>query len=253
METALEEALSKRLGRRDMSKWLHVPAEIVVGMAQQAGAAGAAVSARWMKDTWTSDYAFKSWTGYAPSTSRSGQTEIMKAASGKVFSVANEPMSGFKLVNWQDEASDWWNDDSGCGVLDSKDRLCVSKVKRSEEAYYDPVLVVEDPRGWRVMVAAQQVLRLLASSKQRLDGLELPGPLVYVFSRQGFTLDFPDGQTASKAILDKDLQEIVDSIKAKRAAAEPKLGEVYVADSKRLMYIGKLPDYKAIDKLANSI
>lgn len=237
MDNALLNGFSERLGTEKAEKWLHVPKAVVVGRSKD-GLKLAAVSARWLKDSWTGKSQFEAWCGFAPSVSRSGTKEILKAASGLVEEVENVPTSGFKLslaLNYSERIEGKRRVRQTRQPILLPDFTCSTCYASYSmfNLYSHPVIAVEDPRGWAVMVSQAQVIKLMASRKcASEDRLELPGPLVYVFSKKGFTIDFPDGELAGAAIDDKAVDIVRKEAASSKKAAELKVGKICTDVSK---------------------
>lgn len=237
MDNVLLKSFSEKFGIDYIDKWLHVPKAIVIGRSKE-GSKLAAVSIRWLKDTWTGKSTFESWCGFAPSVSRSGTKEIMKAASGLVEEIENVPTSGFKLsltLNC-DELMEGRGaahpTRQACLMPDCKYSTCGMSSDQFN-SYSKPVVAVEDPRGWAVMVSQAQVIKLMAAKAcDSADRLELPGPLVYVFGKNGFTLDFPDGELARAAIDDNGVDEVKKAAASSKKTAVLEVGQICADVSK---------------------
>ena len=251
MDNCFENNINAKLKAKGIDKrWqtayncMHIPATCIIGYSKEGDPEAAAISTRWLYEKWTNPTQFKAWTGFMPSTSKSGEVEILKAAGGKVFQFENMPTEGFRLVLRQDGRYERWDTDSRCGILRSNGQ-CASPQKQGSRVYMTPTVEVRDPRGWTFIMSVDQLVELLAEGEKReleCNGLNLPGPLVYVFSNSGFTLDFPDGKLASNALSDEEVLECKSSAKKTRQAAEPEFGKVYVnAEGTRYLCIGKLP------------
>ena len=91
------------------------------------------------------------------------------------------------------------------------------------------------------MVSQAQVVKLMAARAcSSSDRLELPGPLVYVFNRYGFTIDFPDGELAGTAIDDKAVDEVKKTVASRKKDAVLEVGQICTDVSKRteMVYLG---------------
>ena len=94
------------------------------------------------------------------------------------------------------------------------------------------------------MVSQAQVVKLMAARAcSSSDRLELPGPLVYVFNRYGFTIDFPDGELAGTAIDDKAVDEVKKTVASRKKDAVLEVGQICTDVSKRteMVYLGMFP------------
>ena len=235
MDICLEELLKKKFAGKGFDKWTHVPNKIIVGMSTHESTC-AAVSARWMHDVWTCASMFKSWTGYMPSTSRSGATEILKAANGNIQEIANVPTNGFKLIYKESQS----HSKTGIGMLLPSGKTA-TPFKQGYRDYKDPIVEVKDPRGWTFFMSVAQVLNLRAAYSKPLVGLDLPGPLVYVFTKYGFTVDFPDGKLAKDAMHDEDIINTKQAVAQLRKDFKPEVGTIYVRNGIRYMSLGCAP------------
>lgn len=248
MDICLEELLKKRFDGESCNHWTHVPSKIIVGWSD-CESTSAAISARWMHDTWTSASMFKSWTGFLPSTSRSGATEILKAANGKIQDIDNVPTDGFKLVC---RDSDELEDRTGCGMLLPNCDIA-QPFKQGYREYKDAIVEVEDPRGWTFYMTVAQLVSLRSTYDKPLIGLDIPGPLVYVFTKYGFTVDFPDGKIAKNAMKDEDILATKQAVVKTRKDFKPILGTIYVRDGVRLMSLGYTPKLNMSRKHVESV
>ena len=248
MDNVLLKSFKERFGTNAQEKWLHVPNSIVVGRSKN-GSKLAAISARWLKDSWPGKSTFEKWCGFAPSNSRQGTIEVLKAASGLVDEVENVPTSGFKLSLSLN--CDELLEGRGAARPTRQPLLmpnCALSTCGMSYAYIDtynkPVIAVEDPRGWAIMVSQAQVVKLMAARAcSSADRLELPGPLVYVFNKCGFTIDFPDGELARAAVDDNAVDEVKKSVVSQKKNAVLEVGQIYTDVSKRteMVYLGMFP------------
>lgn len=248
MDNVLLKSFGESFGTEEVAEWLHVPKAVIVGRSKD-GSKLAAISARWLKDTWTGKSSFETWCGFAPSISKSGTKEVLKAASGLVEEVENVPTSGFKLslaLNYSEFMQ-------GRGAAqptrqpilmpDCTLSACGASFA-NRFAYTKPVIAVEDPRGWAVMVSQAQVVKLLAERAcSSADRLELPGPLVYVFSKDGFTIDFPDGELARAAIDDDGVDAVKKAAARCKKAVVLEVGQICtdVSKHRQMAYLGMFP------------
>lgn len=94
------------------------------------------------------------------------------------------------------------------------------------------------------MVSQAQVVKLMAARAcNSADRLELPGPLVYVFNKCGFTIDFPDGELAGAAVDDEAIDEVKKAVASRKKDAVLEVGQICTDVSKRteMVYLGMFP------------
>lgn len=98
-----------------------------------------------------------------------------------------------------------------------------------------------------------QLVSLRSAYDKPLIGLDIPGPLVYVFTKYGFTVDFPDGKIARNAMKDEDILATKQAVVQTRKDFKPILGTIYVRNGVRLMSLGYTPKLNMSRKHVDSV
>jgi hypothetical protein len=236
MDMMLYNKLHEKLGNDTLSsRWICMPGKIAVGFAKSGSdRTYAAISGRWMLDTWTGASPFKILTGFAPSVSRKGENELAKACNGNCWHEDNVWIDGWSVD--LDEVG--WKYGHGALPADRKGNG-LSMHKRQQ---IGGTCWLNDPRGWKVLVSLDNMLRLVKSGGLGEDG-KLAGQLRYAFSKDALLVVCKDWADSCKNIVDEDVildvrKEVNSQLKS---APDPVKGKVYKRRSSSLLCIGKLP------------